>query len=94
MLCCFGFISFQGKRVKDLSTRNVVQHSGNYVNVRQVTCEALLEPREHPYTLFASTYHPDQQARFQITAYSDRRLANLQRGNRLKWMDPDDVTAK
>lgn len=150
----------QGKRVKNLTTRNVVQHTGDYVNVRQVrspgglrcahalllssgwrhmlthasarsSCPTHMATGDlrgapaatraplhavrvyvrcrcrspcrrvalvlaaHPscVCVCAYSYHPGQHAGFRITAYTDRRLVGLGRGNRLKWMNPDDVTA-
>ena len=46
--------------------------SGQYINLRQVSCEATLERRAEPYTIFVSTYAPGEEASFVLAVYSDR----------------------
>ena len=46
--------------------------TGKYINFRQVACEATLEPRPKPFTVFVSTFLPDEEATFVVSVFSER----------------------
>ena len=61
-----------GLRCRRVLRSERVCSSGQYINLRQVSCEATLERRAEPYTIFVSTYAPGEEASFVLAVYSDR----------------------
>ena len=62
-----------GDRVRRVLRSEVAGSSGKYVNMRQVSCEAVLFPGR-TYTIFVSTFNPGEEASFVVSVYSDRPI--------------------
>jgi len=60
-----------GERVRRVLRSEVIASSGKFVNLRQVSCDAVLEPGS-TYTVFVSTYSPGGEAAFVLSVHSDR----------------------
>jgi hypothetical protein len=57
-----------GRRCRSFSRKEVVSSSGSYCRHIEVSCEARLSP-DTLYTVFVSTYAPNEEARFTLRAF-------------------------
>ncbi|KAJ3444064.1 calpain [Anaeramoeba flamelloides] len=64
----------EGKKLKNLYVGEKIATSGSYISYRSVSCEITLDPYEHPYTIFVSTFKPGEEAKFWLTVRSDEKI--------------------
>lgn len=62
---------------------------GGFEFSREVVCEGHLTPRDHPYTLFVSTFSAGQTGAFSVTVLTSEPLAPLAGGAKLHLLPPD-----